>query len=379
MAHEDEEIIDDDLDDEEDHQTEQEELDTAKEVQRERERASLIAKLASGNMSHLTTRVAFILNQYPDARNSDVTLQLKYWKAFQNDIYKDGTFQSEDLYRLERLTSITRARAKIQNEFKLFHANEGVRRYRRNREEYEREAQLYTRPSVPTINIYCDESGKTSKHVMVGSVWIHDQHRETEIRTHFREWKKRKGLSINKEFHFTEMSRNELPLYKEFVNEILSVSEMMSFVLVVAERTQGRKIDDLVFDLHYQLVHQGIQYETEARRITLPRQINFWKDKEDGTDKLMMAKLEQHLVSNFELYFKDELRLALFSPIESYTSPFIQMADVFTGCISRLLNQSGGRNQKDELASYLTELFGVSIEDGKVTTTNDLVTVYEFY
>lgn len=74
------------------------EEDVEKEQKRERERNLLLAKLASGNMRHLVTRVAFILNQFPDTRNSDVTLQIRYWETFQKDIYKNMTIDVKQLY-----------------------------------------------------------------------------------------------------------------------------------------------------------------------------------------------------------------------------------------------------------------------------------------
>ncbi|KUO96952.1 DUF3800 domain-containing protein [Ferroacidibacillus organovorans] len=354
----------------------QDEID--KEKRHERESELLLGKLVSGNMTNLTTRVAFILNQYPDTRNSDITLQIKYWEKFQNKLYNSGKFNVEDLYALERLTSITRARAKIQNEYKLFRPNDIIRRFRRDREECEREVQLYTRPEIPTVSIYCDESGKTSKYIMVGSVWIHDFEREAELRKHFITWKENRGLKSSDEFHFTQMSRHQLPLYKDFVEEVIKISDMMSFVLVVAERSQGNKIDDLVMELHYQLVLQGIDHEVAARRINFPRQINLFKDKEDGTDKLMVEKLRQLMVGGFNNYFQNKLQLALLDSLNSKFSVFIQIADLFTGCISRLMNQPEGNNHKDELAEHFTKLLKIRISGSNVSAENDLVTIHCF-
>ena len=46
----------------------------AKEQRNEREREVLLNKLAESNLDGLREKVAFILNHYPDARNSDNTL-----------------------------------------------------------------------------------------------------------------------------------------------------------------------------------------------------------------------------------------------------------------------------------------------------------------
>ena len=129
---------------------------------REHEKQQFLAKITTDDHKHLLTRVAHVLNRYQQTRNSDITLMLKYWEVYHSDAYKAGDAVTPDLlYRLERLTSITRARAKIQNEYRLFKGDEEVRRFRKNNEEIEKEIQLSTKPDVPTVSIYCDETGKT--------------------------------------------------------------------------------------------------------------------------------------------------------------------------------------------------------------------------
>ncbi|MED2784625.1 hypothetical protein P4261_05435 [Bacillus thuringiensis] len=53
----------------------------AKKIEREKHR--LMVNLAEGNMKHLITKIAYLLNKYPSTRNSDITLQLKYWREFE--------------------------------------------------------------------------------------------------------------------------------------------------------------------------------------------------------------------------------------------------------------------------------------------------------
>ena len=47
---------------------------------------------------------------------------LHYWETFESNIYDGKFITPSDLYRLTRLTSITRERARIQNVYKLFQA-----------------------------------------------------------------------------------------------------------------------------------------------------------------------------------------------------------------------------------------------------------------
>ncbi|WNQ09640.1 hypothetical protein MJA45_18660 [Paenibacillus aurantius] len=189
-----------------------------------------------------------------------------------------------------------------------------------------------------------------------------------ELRRHFimwRELQQNSGINVPKEFHFTEMKRQQLDIYKELIKEAVSVMDMMGFKAVVVEfRGSSRPIDEAVYAMYYQHVHHGIVHEVGSGRITLPRRVNFWKDKEDGNDKLFLNELEQHLVGNFRTYFEDNLMLNIFSSVSSIANIFIQLADLFTGSISRTLNQSGtSTNHKDDFAQFVVELLGLNLHD----------------
>lgn len=368
-------------------------LDQEKLEKRKLERARLLANLLSGDSRHLITRVAHILNEYSATRNSDLTLQLKYWEVFESFDPTGENIKVKDLYKMERLTSITRARAKIQNEYGLFRAEERVRVWRRSKEEQDKEAQLADKPGIPCIYIYADESGKNQQFSMVGSIWIPDVGRHNKLQPHFIMWKKEKednGISVPKEFHFTEMKRQQLEIYKEFFNEFYKESDIASFIAVAANNHNiSDKIDDTIFALYYQIVHLGIEHETETNRISLPRQICYYKDEEVGADKLRLAKLEQELKTRFKVYFEDQLYLANLTPLQSYYSPMIQIADLFTGSISRILNKTANDslNYKDEFAHYVWELLEMKKENyhlsdladsRRIKATNDKSVVYLF-
>ena len=106
----------------------------------EREKQELLASLAGADFSTQRARVAMVLNLFPHTRNSDVSLALKYWEMFQPDVYNRHGILPTDLFKLERQTTITRARAKIQNEYGLFQADSDVQRRRRGLEDEIKEA-----------------------------------------------------------------------------------------------------------------------------------------------------------------------------------------------------------------------------------------------
>jgi hypothetical protein len=80
----------------------------SKEERLAKERAHFMEKFAAGDTNHVQTRVAWILNRYPSARDSDVTLQVLYWRIFNRDLLSGpNTVALENLYKLTRLTDWT--------------------------------------------------------------------------------------------------------------------------------------------------------------------------------------------------------------------------------------------------------------------------------
>ncbi|MBS3908426.1 MAG: DUF3800 domain-containing protein [Actinobacteria bacterium] len=328
-----------------------------------KEKASLLNKLAAFNLTEIRARVAFILNQFPGTRNSDVALAYKYWEAFYPDYMNpDGSIDKANMHKVERITSIVRARAKIQNEFGLFRASDEVRAHRRKRESKEIEEQLADKPGVPVITFYADESGKNQKYVVVGGVCTPDAMLASKL-SHYLRFDWRNKNNIKHEFHFKKMGRQELQSYKDFFAEALAAG-CLSFKAVVLEKAGvARPENKMIYDLHYQLVHKGMEHEIETKRASLPRQVNLFKDKDDGNDKLFMTELEQSLKAGFLYHFSDELSLQVLDAVESRGDICIQLSDLYAASISRVLNRSdsAARKHKDEFADFVISLLGLDL------------------
>src|SRR5689334_2303114 len=81
----------------------------------ERQRLSLLNAIAASRLDTMQEKVAWILNHHPETRDSDIELQLWYWRQFESDLIDDGFIAVKNYYRLTRLTSIARERARVQN------------------------------------------------------------------------------------------------------------------------------------------------------------------------------------------------------------------------------------------------------------------------
>ena len=200
----------------------------------EERRESLLRAVNSCQLNTMEERVAWLLNNFPKTRDSDITLQIRFWQNFESDRFEGGDISVSDYYRLAKLTSLTRARATIQNKLKLFQASEEVKKRRKQLEEGERANALKQRPNCHKYTIYVDESGKTQDNLIVGSMWYLNGAETLKIYKLVESWKKDHG--INDELHFKSITEAKLPHYLELADLIAASSAMLSFKVVSVPR-----------------------------------------------------------------------------------------------------------------------------------------------
>lgn len=278
-------------------------------------------------------------------------MQLHYWENFEE--YDGGMISPDDLFRFKHLTSIARARAKLQNEFKLFIANPTVRKRRGTLSEEEREKAVEQKPDYPVFVVYADESGKNADYLIVGSMWLLHGPETWKLFREVRDWRERIGYK--KEFHFKDLDDNNFQRYVEFSNLIIDSACTISFKAIRVERRGHARVDEAINDLYYHLIVRGIEHEINTGRGLLPRSLMLCKDLEEiGRDKLMLANLKDRLLQAGKTQFEGKLDMNLFEAINSEKQPLIQMADLFTSSNNRILNATGTRNgPKDQFADYL--------------------------
>jgi hypothetical protein len=325
------------------------------------ERNKLINHISSSTVNTLRDRVAWVLNHHPETRDSDIALQIKFWETFEKDRYNGRTITADDLYKLTRLTVITRERARIQNTYKLFVPSSDVRQKRGLLSEEERDKAVEDKPkSYPTLVVYMDESGKNESQLIVGSMWLlgggYPVLESSQKLTKYKNFSR-----YDKEFHFSTMSRNDLPIYKEFVKLFLQEAPAFSFKIASVPTIGISNKTDALHQLFYQLLLRGVIDEHEKGRAILPRLLQVWKDaEEEGADKLLVADLEDKLKQAAVSRLKSELYLDEIRCINSSHDHFMQIADLFTASANRILNQPNSQqNHKDEFAEFFLEATGV--------------------
>ncbi len=340
---------------------------------------ALEKSLAISDFSTLRARVAWVLNVYPTTRDSDITLQLKYWEKFESDILTD--FDPEKLYKGTRLTALARVRAKIQNEYGLFQAREHIKRTRRQFEEWTQEAVLAEQPDLPRISVHADESGKSKRWNIIGGVWGADGHETFRLTGETMKWLDNYGFT-RFEFHFSKVSQKHLDLYRDWWDWVLAEFPSYGFkALILDSHRQHDSTQSTFHRLYPRYIVHGIRHEWDTGRVdsTRPCTISITIDEEDrNKDAILRDKIRDELGDEIQRQELDEVvyvdRLTSQSSAEIVP---LQLADLFVATINRFINESAnGSSPKDQLATHIQSTLGIHInEDGSLSTSGDRVVI----
>ncbi len=83
----------------------------------------------------------------------------------------------------------------------------------------------------------------------------------------------------------------------------------------------------------------------------------FYKDAEEpGSDKLLLAKIHDRLTQAASTRFDNQLFPEEFVAVDSKGQQLVQVADLFTSSLNRILNGTGkGTGPKDKFARYFLD------------------------
>ena len=355
------------MSDTEDQKIEEDEAaDLAKLTKIEREKKDLLASLAGADFSKQKTKVAYILNLYPEARDSDITLTLKYWETFQSDIFNPLGILPKDLFRLERMHYLVRARAKIQNEYNLFTANSEVKRFRRKHEEKMTDEVREDSTPRQLVNVYADETGKTQDFVIVSSVWVLTGRAVYTVTQAIIKWQENSRWA-KREVHFAKFGKKDLDTLKEYLGVILQNREYLSFKSIAVERSRTkRSIESVVEKLHEHMLLRGAEHEIKSNRIDLPQKIEVTLDHEQSLDAITLDELKRRVNAGYKYSYGDSVEVSQIQTISSRKSQLVQLSDLVAGAINRKLNNTGGANFKDEMADLVVSMLDLQFQESDV-------------
>lgn len=338
-------------------------LDPIKLAKIEKEKKELLAALAGGDFSTQRTKVASVLNLFPDTRNSDITLALKYWETFQPEIYNPVGIKPTDLLKLERLHYIVRARAKIQNEYGLFQADEKIRHHRKQQEEVMHDAVLEDIKPKRVVQVFADETGKTQNFVIVAAVWVLSGRAVFTVSEAIKKWKER-SVWAKREVHFSKFGKMDFEPLKEYLGVVHQNREFLSFKVIAVEKSRtARKIEEVVAKLHEHMLIRGAEHEIQQGRMDLPREVGVTLDEEQSLDPFSLSEMKRKIDEEFTRSYNGDLVIETIQTVSSRTSALVQLADLIAGAVNRRLNSSGEKNYKDEMADWVIQTLDLSLSE----------------
>ncbi|WP_448104618.1 DUF3800 domain-containing protein [Pedobacter panaciterrae] len=325
------------------------------------ESKALQNRVISGQIVSLKDKVAFILNNNPDARNSDIKLSYLFWHTFESEkLGGETSITVEKMLALTKFISLSRMRAKIQYEYKLYQADPKVRKSRGKLEEGFKQEAIEDKPEgLPLYQVFIDETGKTQDYLSVGSLWQLGYSPGFILKVmDFEKWKNDKGIDY--EFHFSHLTKHKVDVYKEFFSRFVSSFPDIGFKLIILNNRDLTNKNDAIRDLTFHLIKKGIEHEHESGRASLPRMLQVWiDDEESGSDQLKLENVKERL----SVQKIKGLHLDKFQAISSKDNIFIQAVDLFSGAVNRKVNPSGGNNFKDEFADFVLTLLNFDIKE----------------
>lgn len=274
----------------------EEEIDPVKAAKIEKEKKELLNRVLSGNITNSREKVAHILNRFSSSRNSDIELAWNYWITFEKEKFNGHSINKRELFNLTRIPSLVRTRAKIQNEYKLFQADDEVRKHRGVLAKEKKEEAIEDRPpDLPVYSVFIDESGKNSEYLSVGGLWVIDGGSKLS-ETHFELSKWKTQNSIDFEFHFAKVKNQKVQLYKDFFLKFLSLNPTVGFKIIMVKNSGFPNEHEAIVDLTFHLINKGVEHENTSGRAPLPRILRVWLDDEEkGQDKLKLENIKRKI------------------------------------------------------------------------------------
>lgn len=266
------------------------------------------------------SKVAYILWQYPNTRNSDRTHAIQYYKIFYSECVKNEQITFENLYILPKMYDLQRDRATIQNTEQLFPAKQSTLKKRIEKELEYRTFYLNNNPKPYTYAtdyyLFLDESGKNDKYFVLGGVLINSQKDKKEFEADLLEIKNNldeKYKLKNSELKLSSITTRNINYYLEFLEKLKNESINLLFVSVLIEnnglgqKSKKNKSKELLKFILQDCLSIITEYICRSSYANITSQLNVTLDNDgaglDILEKEIIKKEMQETIDREYRYF----------------------------------------------------------------------------
>lgn len=322
----------------------------------QQERDRLLAWLATGDLATVEAKVASLLAKFPETRDSDIALSIRYWQIYESDILIANKPPSlEVLFDLQPMTTIVRCRQRIQNDFQLFVGTRRTRAFRDDRQLQFYQYMAQQRDAEAELRVYIDETGSDtgSRFVGIGGVAVLDTRSYEYRHAAIREWRRTCGHPAT--FHYADMTSASERHYLEFLSQIQKHRAGLVF-LGYATLHRGRK-DLTITALIPQLISDLLAVAKDQGCLSAVRAVSVIKEASEGFDSLFREDIKQNLAELIADRFADRAYLKDFHCVPKGHEVFLEAADLIAASMRRRW-ESGGRIHKDRVADAVINVTG---------------------
>jgi hypothetical protein len=318
-------------------------------------RQKMLADIANSYLATREQRVAHILQRFPETRDSDTALCIRYWKLYQPDVLERwDPLELEVLYELDRIETLGRVRRMIQNDLRLFR---GIEDTRRAREAIQAEFHEYVaahRDTLPEVRFYLDETGNEGGKTYTGiaGVCIINWKQYEKHHAVLEQWRAKQGPET---IHFSEMTEDKVERAVSLL-QLLQKRRGGLLFLGYSLLSRGQTHEDL-FSLFIQLIIDSLNHLRDIGCLSENRSVRVIKEADTGFDNLFLDKMTKRLGEAVALEFPGQLTVL---PVEAVTkgrSVLLECADLIAGGMQRRA-LGKGRNPKDRFAEAVINVTG---------------------
>lgn len=340
--------------------------------------------------AHRLDKVAYILWQYPNTRDSDRTLALEYYKVFHPNLVANDVISFENIYYLPKMYDIQRDRATIQNDEELFQAKEEIIKQRlKGAKEYKEcysEAKKDAFIGTADYYIYFDESGKTDRFFVLGGISINGEKNKTKLVEQLENIKnkleKKHNISIL-EFKFSEIKKSNLTFYREVIDEFSKLDYKPTFYAIFLENSglnkssKREKSIRLLQLLLIDVIELIVSDTVKNSKLKKLAQLNICLDDDGGQeiDHLVLSEISKQIQKGINEEYLNFVELKSLESKDSKDSILLQISDLYASSLNNIFSDkpidSDKANAKKEFAKLFLETIGINNIDDNYDKDKD--------
>jgi hypothetical protein len=328
-------------------------------------RQKVLANVANSELGTIELRVAHILDRFPETRNSDVSLCIRYWKYHQaRELSEWGDPKLGVLYDLDKLSTIIRSRQTLQNKLNLYWPSEDIMRARRGLQCGFNELFVARKSTAPEIRFYLDETGNEGDKRFTGVAGLCIMNwQQYEIQhAALSQW--RRALKWPGTFHFSDTGRDGLARAVDLLGQLQARRDGLLFV-GYSVPTQGHT-NKAMLSLFVNLIIDSLKNMRQNGCLNKKMDLRIVKEAEMGFDKIYIKQMAVELSDMLTHEFEDDVVLVAIDPLPKGVDVFLECADLIAGGMQRRVHYKSS-GTRDRLAEAVVNVTGFeNPQDGGV-------------